>query len=88
MITPLNSNSTNINQVNNKATKNIYKFIAGVCHHGSTLIGGHYVSYVSQEKKKWFFCDDDVISKINLEKAQEGMKTSGYCFFYINKQFL
>ncbi|RWS26388.1 ubiquitin carboxyl-terminal hydrolase 29-like protein [Leptotrombidium deliense] len=63
-----------------------YKLVASLSHNGSTLLGGHYICYVFQsETQCWYLCDDDVILKTSLEMAQEGIKNSGYCFFYVNK---
>ncbi|RWS00574.1 ubiquitin carboxyl-terminal hydrolase-like protein 2 [Dinothrombium tinctorium] len=77
----MQSNDESPKKVSRKLVR--YKLVASVCHHGSTLQNGHYVSYVFQnDTQTWYYCDDDVITKSCLEMAQEGSKTSGYCYFY------
>ncbi|RWS17503.1 ubiquitin carboxyl-terminal hydrolase 8-like protein [Dinothrombium tinctorium] len=71
-------------QTSNSSGSVRYRLAAAVCHNGSTLLGGHYVSYVFEsEKQQWFVCDDDVIMNIDLERTQHDIKLSGYCFFYV-----
>jgi hypothetical protein len=64
--------------------RTMYGLRAIVCHHGSSLSGGHYISYILNPRdQQWYHCDDDAICQVELEKAQEDSKSSGYCFFYV-----
>ncbi len=63
-----------------------YQLVAVICHHGSSLSGGHYSSYVYNiETSEWFQCDDNDISRTDFESVQKSSKTLGYCYFYVHK---
>jgi len=44
--------------------KNFYKLIGVICHIGSTINSGHYISYVNV-KGQWYKCNDSNINKHN-----------------------
>jgi len=63
-----------------------YQLVAVICHHGSSLSGGHYSSYVYNiETSEWFQCDDNDISRTDFDSVQKSSKTLGYCYFYVHK---
>lgn len=54
-----------------------YRLIAIVVHQGKTLKGGHYTALVCQDKK-WWKCNDSVVSEIFLE---DPAFKQGYLYF-------
>ncbi|RWS07814.1 hypothetical protein B4U79_16404 [Dinothrombium tinctorium] len=90
MSTNVNVEESNAMEMASESYETVcFELVSAICHYGSTLCGGHYVSYVYQnENEKWYLCDDDAIIKSSLDGAQEGMKTSGCCFFYVIKSQL
>nr|CAD7199923.1 unnamed protein product [Timema douglasi] len=55
-----------------------YSLFAVVNHSGS-LDAGHYTAYVRQHRDHWYKCDDNIISKANI---QEVLDSEGYAYFY------
>nr|CAD7441180.1 unnamed protein product [Timema bartmani] len=56
----------------------MYSLFAVVNHSGS-LDAGHYTAYVRQHRNHWYKCDDNIISKANI---QEVLDSEGYAYFY------
>nr|CAD7397534.1 unnamed protein product [Timema cristinae] len=90
-MTPFMSHSRNLNFNNNISNShtskerasitikdNRYSLFAVVNHSGS-LDAGHYTAYVRQHRDHWYKCDDNIISKANI---QEVLDSEGYAYFY------
>lgn len=66
-----------------------YQLVAFVCHLGSSLNAGHYTSYVlNQTNGFWYSCDDDAITRVEIDKVEREAKRTGYCFFYAHNSTL
>jgi ubiquitin carboxyl-terminal hydrolase 20/33 len=44
-----------------------YRLVGVICHLGSSLGGGHYVSYCASPSNKWYEFDDRVVTKVPVE---------------------
>lgn len=67
---------------------NQFELSGVICHHGTCLTGGHYICYVHDRvNNEWYQCDDENITQTTFERVQEGSKSSGYGFFYLNKKW-
>nr|CAD7462492.1 unnamed protein product [Timema tahoe] len=90
-MTPFMSHRRNLNFNNNISNShtskerasitikdNRYSLFAVVNHSGS-LDAGHYTAYVRQHRNHWYKCDDNIISKANI---QEVLDSEGYAYFY------
>ncbi|OHT09308.1 hypothetical protein TRFO_21776 [Tritrichomonas foetus] len=63
-------------EVNNE----IYTIIGIIEHYGSSILNGHYVSYI--HKNEWFFCNDHSISQCSFPAV------SSDCYILLYKQAL
>ncbi|XP_055460320.1 ubiquitin carboxyl-terminal hydrolase 51 [Psammomys obesus] len=59
-------------------SENKYSLFAVINHHG-TLEGGHYTSFIRQEKDQWYSCDDARVTKATMEEL---LCSEGYLLFY------
>ena len=55
-----------------------YSLFAVAVHLGSSISGGHYVSFVKRNDK-WFFCNDDSIKQCSESKV---LSNDAYLLFY------
>lgn len=62
-----------------------YQLISIICHIGSDMIIGHYISFVYNfEHSKWFKCNDEKIREVSYSDVlRESSKTS-FCYFYVH----
>ncbi|KAL0479221.1 ubiquitin carboxyl-terminal hydrolase [Acrasis kona] len=56
-----------------------YKLKSVVNHHGSSLAGGHYTSFVIDKLFGWWLCDDKYTKKVALEDVES---SEVYLLFY------
>lgn len=66
-MTPFMSSSSSI--TSNLAIDNRYSLFAVVNHQGQKINAGHYIAYVRQQRDYWYKCDDDVITRANLQEV-------------------
>ncbi len=58
-------------------------FLKSIVVHSGGTVGGHYYSYVYDEKEeKWFKYDDSSVTEISEEKVMDDASTNGYLFSY------
>ncbi|VDD87930.1 unnamed protein product [Enterobius vermicularis] len=58
--------------------RNKYELFAVVNHDG-TMESGHYTCFIRHQHNQWFQCDDQVISRVPVEKV---LDSQGYLLFY------
>tara|TARA_B110000008_G_scaffold279100_2_gene324921 strand:- start:1869 stop:2903 length:1035 start_codon:yes stop_codon:yes gene_type:complete len=55
----------------------------GICNHSGGTLGGHYTSFIKNNNRKWYHCNDTNVSEV----AESTLKTpKAYCFFYRKKK--
>lgn len=65
------------------STDNKYSLYSVVNHRG-TADSGHYTCFIRQHKNHWFRCEDNIITKANMDDV---LQSEGYLLFY-HKQIL
>lgn len=62
-----------------------YQILSIICHHGSTLSCGHYISYVYNfENSKWFCCNDTMVTEVSFNEVKKNSQETGYCYYYVH----
>ncbi|XP_076275810.1 ubiquitin carboxyl-terminal hydrolase nonstop isoform X2 [Rhynchophorus ferrugineus] len=61
-----------------------YSLFAVINHTGNSLNQGHYTAFVRQQHNFWYECNDEVITRANLDEV---LNSEGYILFY-HKQIL
>ena len=81
--------STSKSDAPSQQLDNKFELSGVICHYGNCPSGGHYVCYLHDRlNNDWYQCDDENITQTDFEHVQEGSKSSGYGFFYLNKKYI
>jgi len=70
-----------INNSNNNYNNNIYKLIGIVVHHGNSLNGGHYITYL-KINNNWKLFNDNHVSDIDLNLYDESIMKNACILLY------
>lgn len=64
--------------------KPLLYFLRGIVHHGGSLHGGHYTSYINTSKlidddNNWYYISDSSVSKVSIDRVKN---CDGFMYFY------
>jgi len=62
-----------------------YRLVAATVHSGATVRGGHYYTYVQRKQGDntlWVELNDNRVSKVSKQKAEDDIAKQGYLFYY------
>lgn len=65
-MTPFMSRNNNESAI---PSDNRYSLFAVINHIGSSIYAGHYTAFVRQQHDSWYKCNDDVITRANLQEV-------------------
>ncbi|KAE9417643.1 hypothetical protein Angca_002403 [Angiostrongylus cantonensis] len=61
----------------------VYSLSAVICHHGDSLLSGHYSTFaLDATRQEWLDCNDNVITKVSEAEVIDNSSSSGYIFIY------
>ncbi|KHJ95009.1 OTU-like cysteine protease [Oesophagostomum dentatum] len=67
----------------NAADGPVYSLSAVICHHGDSLLTGHYSTFaLDVTRREWLDCNDHIITKVSEVEVIDNSSSSGYIFIY------
>ncbi|KAK6741970.1 hypothetical protein RB195_009694 [Necator americanus] len=67
----------------NSADGPVYSLSAVICHHGDSLLTGHYSTFaLDATRREWLDCNDHIITKVSEVEVIDNSASSGYIFIY------
>ncbi|EYB83928.1 hypothetical protein Y032_0327g2618 [Ancylostoma ceylanicum] len=67
----------------NAADGPVYSLSAVICHHGDSLLTGHYSTFsLDATRREWLDCNDHIITKVSEVEVIDNSSSSGYIFIY------
>ncbi|KJH50516.1 OTU-like cysteine protease [Dictyocaulus viviparus] len=67
----------------NSADGPVYSLSAVICHHGDSLLSGHYSTFaLDVARQEWLDCNDNIITKVSEAEVMDNSSSSGYIFIY------
>ncbi|XGW17398.1 hypothetical protein V3C99_002196 [Haemonchus contortus] len=67
----------------NSADGPVYSLAAVICHHGDSLLSGHYSTFaLDATRREWLDCNDNTITKISEVEVIDNSSSVGYIFIY------
>ncbi|PIO52404.1 hypothetical protein TELCIR_26290, partial [Teladorsagia circumcincta] len=67
----------------NSADGPVYSLAAVICHHGDSLLSGHYSTFaLDATRREWLDCNDSVVTKTSEVEVIDNSSSVGYIFIY------